>query len=82
MVLEFLPSTSDRMRFLLQMTQLMLFTNVSHVQSALDLFEQQMPNMGLQPDIITYNSLLRAVGRSKDDNLAAAPCRPSRRWFS
>lgn len=72
MVLEFLPSTSDRMRFLLQMTQLMLFTNVSHVQSALDLFEQQMPNMGLQPDIITYNSLLRAVGRSKDDNLAAA----------
>ena len=43
---------------------------VSHAVS-LDLFEQQMPNLGLQPDVITYNSLLRALGRSKDGNLAA-----------
>ena len=50
----------------------MLVTNLSYVQSALDLFEQQMPKLGLQPDVITYNSLLRALGRSKDGNLAAA----------
>lgn len=36
------------------------------LQAALDVFENQMPELGLQPDIITYNSLLRTLGRSQD----------------
>ena len=42
------------------------------LQAALDVFEQQMPQLGIQPDIITYNSLLRALGRSKDSSHSAA----------
>ncbi len=53
-------------------THSLLDSNVSRVQSALDIFEHQMPVLGLQPDVITYNSLLRALGRSKDGNLRAA----------
>ena len=36
------------------------------LQAALDVFENQMPELSLQPDIITYNSLLRTLGRSQD----------------
>ena len=45
---------------------------VCMLQAALDVFEQQMPKLGIQPDIITYNSLLRALGRSKDSGQSAA----------
>ena len=37
----------------------------------MDLFEKQMIDLGVQPDIITYNSLLRALGRSNDSSHAA-----------
>lgn len=40
------------------------------LQAALDLFERQMPEMGLQPDVMTYNSLLRTLGRSRDRSQA------------
>ena len=36
------------------------------MQAALDLFGKQMPQLGLQPHIMTYNSLLRTLGRSQD----------------
>ncbi len=37
----------------------------------MDLFEKQMVDLGVQPDIITYNSLLRALGRSNDSSHTA-----------
>ena len=42
------------------------------MQAAMELFEEQMPELGVQPDIITYNSLLRALGRSKDSSNSAS----------
>ena len=41
------------------------------MQAAVELFEKQMPILGVQTDIITYNSLLRALGRSNDPSLSA-----------
>lgn len=41
------------------------------MQAAMELFEKRMPVLGVQLDIITYNSLLRALGRSNDPSHSA-----------
>jgi len=43
---------------------------MSCMQEALSLYEERMPSQGVIPDTITFNALIRAVGRSRRPDLA------------
>ena len=47
-------------------------------QGAISLYEERMPSAGIAPDIVTFNALIRSVGRSRRADLGEK----ATSWFS
>lgn len=64
--------------WILEVLSIITAMSLADWQGAVSLYEERMPSASIAPDVVTFNALIRSVGRSRRPDLGEK----ATSWFS